>query len=438
MHLLAALSMKNRALIALVTVVVAIFGGIALSSLKQELAPSIEFPQLSIVTSYPGAAPDIVNTDVSTPIETAIQGITGLETTSTTSSTGLSRVTASFTYGTDLAFAEQKLLSAVNRIVDQLPEDVDPQVIALSLDDFPVIAVAVTGADDVSALSDEIDRTTLGEIRDLDGVRDATLTGDVGQRVTITPDPAELAARGITQQAIRDALQQNGLLVPAGTISEDDATFAVQTGVVLDSVDEIAALPVQGMFSTGSTSRSPVATTIDDVASVELTENPVTSISRVNGEPALTIAVTKLPAANTVEVSNAVRAILPDLEASLDTTNPGATFTVVFDQAPYIQQSIESLATEGLLGLLFAVLVILVFLLSVRATLVTAISIPTSVLITFIGLQAADYTLNILTLGALTIAIGRVVDDSIVVIENIKRHLVEGLDKSATIVHAVR
>lgn len=433
MHLLAALSMKNRALIALVTVVVAIFGGIALTNLKQELAPSIEFPQLSIVTAYPGASPDVVNTDVSTPIETAIQGITGLESTSTTSSTGLSRVTASFTYGTDLAFAEQKLLSSVNRIADQLPEDVDPQVLALSLDDFPVIAVAVTGADDVSALSDEITRTTLAEINDIEGVRDATLVGDVGQRVTITPDPAALASRGLTQQAIRDALQQNGLLVPAGTITEDDTTFAVQTGQVLADVDDIAALPLLA-----TPGRPSPATTIDDVASVQLTDNPVTSISRVNGDPALTITVTKLPAANTVDVSNAVRAILPDLESSLDTTNPGAEFTVVFDQAPYIQQSIESLAIEGMLGLLFAVLVILVFLLSVRATLVTAISIPTSVLITFIGLQAADYTLNILTLGALTIAIGRVVDDSIVVIENIKRHLVAGVDKAATIVHAVR
>ncbi len=467
MHLLAALSMKNRALIALITVVAAIFGGIALTSLKQELAPSIEFPQLSIVTSYPGASPDIVNTDVSTPIETAIQGITGLESTSTSSSTGLSRVTASFTYGTDLAFAEQKMLSAVNRIAGQLPEDVDPQVIALSLDDFPVLQIAVTGVDDISALSDEIERTTLTEITDVDGVRDATLIGEVGQRVTITPDPEQLAAFGITQQAIRDALAQNGLLVPAGTITEGDSTFAVQTGARLGSVDEIAALPVLGATEqqpadgealpdgaegipdagTGfpadgievpATIAVPVAATIDDVASVELTDNPVTSISRVNGEPALTISVTKLPAANTVEVSNAVTALLPDLEASLDTTNPGATFTVVFDQAPYIERSIESLATEGLLGLLFAVLVILVFLLSVRATLVTAISIPTSVLIAFIGLQAADYTLNILTLGALTIAIGRVVDDSIVVIENIKRHLIEGVDKAATIVHAVR
>ncbi|GAA4372518.1 efflux RND transporter permease subunit [Agromyces bauzanensis] len=442
MHLLAALSMKNRALIALVTVVVAIFGGISLTNLKQELAPSIAFPQLSIVTAYPGASPDVVNTDVSTPIETAIQGITGLETASTTSSTGLSRVTASFTYGTDLAFAEQKLLSAVNRIAADLPEDVEPQVLALSLDDFPVIAVAVTGVDDVSALSDEITRTTLGEINDVDGVRESTLVGDVGQRVTITPEPAELAARGLTQQAIRDALQQNGLLVPAGTITEGDSTFAVQAGVRLGSVDDIAGLPVLGAGAAAdsgpSTGSGTVATTIDDVASVELTDNPVTSISRVNGEPALTISVTKLPAANTVEVSNAVRALLPDLESSLDTTNPGATFTVVFDQAPYIQQSIESLATEGLLGLTFAVLVILVFLMSIRATLVTAISIPTSVLITFIGLQAADYTLNILTLGALTIAIGRVVDDSIVVIENIKRHLVEGADKASTIIRAVR
>ncbi|WP_022892687.1 efflux RND transporter permease subunit [Agromyces subbeticus] len=475
MHLLAALSMKNRALIALITVVVAIFGGISLTSLKQELAPSIEFPQLSIVTSYPGASPDIVNADVSTPIETAIQGITGLESTSTTSSTGVSRVVASFTYGTDLAFAEQKLLSAVNRIAGQLPDDVEPQVLALSLDDFPVLQIAVTGVDDISALSDEIERTTLGEITDVDGVRDATLVGEVGQRVTITPDPAKLAALGLSQQAIRDALQQNGLLVPAGTITEGDSTFAVQTGARLTSVDDIAALPVlgateqqlpdvpvetpaegteppgsedpaaelpggadQGAQAIAAPTAVPVAATIADVASVELTDNPVSSISRVDGEPALTISVTKLPAANTVEVSNAVTALLPDLESSLDTTNAGATFTVVFDQAPYIEQSIESLATEGLLGLAFAVIVILVFLLSIRATIVTAISIPTSVLITFIGLQAADYTLNILTLGALTIAIGRVVDDSIVVIENIKRHFVEGVDRASTIVRAVR
>ncbi|MGR2752688.1 efflux RND transporter permease subunit [Agromyces arachidis] len=474
MSLLAKLSMRNRALIALVTIVVAIFGGIALTNLKQELAPSIQLPQLSIITAYPGASPDVVNADVSTPIETAIQGISGLDSTSTTSSTGVSRVVASFTFGTDLAFAEQKLLSAVNRIAPQLPEDVDPQVIAFSFDDLPVTAVAVTGAEDPSTLSDEITRTTLPELRDIDGVREATLVGDQGRRVVITPDPATLAQYGLTTQAIRDALAQNGVLLPAGQITEGDSTFAVQAGTRLGSVDEVAALPLVGATeqqpatdlpegetlpdggvvpgTDGATGEFPgelpgaeagsvsvpVAVAIGDVASVELTENPRASISRVNGEPALAISITKLPSANTVEVSNAVAAALPELQAALDTTNPGAEFTVVFDQAPYIEKSIESLAVEGTLGLVFAVLVILVFLLSVRATLVTAISIPTSVLITFIGLQAADYTLNILTLGALTISIGRVVDDSIVVIENIKRHYVVGAEKAPTIIHAVR
>lgn len=465
MSLLAKLSMRNRALIALVTIVVAIFGGIALTNLKQELAPSIQLPQLSIITAYPGASPDVVNADVSTPIETAIQGISGLDSTSTTSSTGVSRVVASFTFGTDLAFAEQKLLSAVNRIAPQLPDDVDPQVIAFSFDDLPVTAVAVTGADDPSTLSDEITRTTLPELRDIDGVRQATLVGDQGRRVVITPDPAALAQYGLTTQAIRDALAQSGVLLPAGQITEGDSTFAVQAGTRLGSVEEVAALPllgateqqpapefpegegdgafpgvegVPGVDAGTGTVAVPVALTIGDVASVELTANPQASISRVNGEPALAISITKLPSANTVEVSNAIAAALPDLQAALDTTNPGAEFTVVFDQAPYIERSIETLAVEGTLGLVFAVLVILVFLLSVRATLVTAISIPTSVLITFIGLQAADYTLNILTLGALTISIGRVVDDSIVVIENIKRHYVAGVDKASTIIHAVR
>ncbi|QTX05786.1 efflux RND transporter permease subunit [Agromyces archimandritae] len=453
MSLLAKLSMKNRALIALITIVVAVFGGLALTGLKQELAPSVEFPQLSIVSSYPGASPDIVNDEVSTPIETAIQGVTGLESTTTTSSTGSSIVSATFTYGTDLAFAEQKLLSAVNRIQQNLPDDVDPQVLALSLDDIPIIQLAVAGSEDESALSDELKRTTVGALEDIDGVREAALVGDLGQRVVITPDDAELAARGLTAQAIRDALQQNGVLIPAGEITEDDRTLAVQIGDKLGSVDDIAGLPLPGATADAGSgapvdpanpavpteaAEAPASTHIGDVADVELDDNPRTSISRVNGEAALAISITKLPAANTVEVSHAVQELLPELQAGLDSTNPGAEFTIVFDQAPYIEQSIEALATEGLLGLAFAVLVILVFLLSVRATIVTAISIPTSLLITFIGLQFAEYTLNILTLGALTISIGRVVDDSIVVIENIKRHLVEGVDKAATIVRAVR
>ncbi|MGA1827251.1 efflux RND transporter permease subunit, partial [Microbacterium sp.] len=428
---LAVLSLKNRALIALVTIVAAIFGTLALTSLKQELIPSIEFPQLVVVSTYPGASPEVVSNDVSVPIETAIQGVPGLESTSATSTTNASIIQASFTYGTNLATAEQKINQAINRIKAQLPEGVEPNVISASIDDFPVIQVAVTGYDDEQTIQAQLEASVIPELEDVEGVNAAQIVGGVGQRVTITPDQAALAAAGYTQQAIRDALDQNGVLFPGGKITENDQTLTVQTGTKITSVDAIAALPLvpstAAQFQAG-------AITIADVAAVEQNQDPVTTISRVDGKPALTIAVTKLPSANTVEVSTGVLAVLPGLEDSIG----GAEFTVVFDQAPYIQQSIEALAEEGLLGLLFAVIVILIFLLSVRATLVTAISIPTSVLITFIGIQAFGYSLNILTLGALTIAIGRVVDDSIVVIENIKRHYVGDAEKLPSILRAVR
>lgn len=455
MNLLAVVSLKNRALIALITIAAAVFGSLALTSLKQELTPSVQFPTIIVSTTYPGASPEVVNQDLSTPIETALQGLPGLESTTATSSTNSSLVQASFTYGTDILFTEQKIQQAINRIKNTLPEGVEPLILSGGIEDFPVLQIAVTGGADANPeqLAQQVEASALADFNDIDGVREARLNGALGARVTITPDDAKMTENGVTNRQISDALAQNGLLIPAGEITEDGKTLAVQTGGKVTSVEEIAALPIPVSQTvaplnpalTGAAAAraqaqaqaelaSRTAVTIGEVASVQLVDNPVTTISRVNGEPALTIAITKLASANTVEVSNLVKDALPEIEQSLD----GVTFTVVFDQAPFIEKSIETLAIEGMLGLVFAVLVILVFLLSVSATLVTAISIPTSVLITFIGLQTADYTLNILTLGALTIAIGRVVDDSIVVIENIKRNLSNSGDKVAQIVKAVR
>ncbi|MEY9852070.1 HAE1 family hydrophobic/amphiphilic exporter-1 [Leifsonia sp. EB41] len=472
MHYLAVLSMKNRALIALVTIVAAIFGGYALTSLKQELAPSITFPQLVVLSTYPGASPEVVNHDVSTPVEAAIQGVPDLDSTSAVSSTNQSIITAKFTYGTDLATAEQKIDQAINRIKSTLPSGVNPQVLSGSIDDLPVIQLAVSSDTDQRTLGDDITKLALPDIKAVSGVNDAQLVGEVGQRITITPDNAKLAAAGLSSSAIKDALQQNGVLLPGGSITENGQTLTIQSGAQLTSVADIQALPLiksstgatassgatgatggaAGAASGGATAGGAASSqaaaaaaaaaaanstphTIGDVATVVQNDDPITSLSRVNGKPALTIAVTKLPSANTVAVSHAVSALIPSLETKLGNN---AKITVVFDQAPFITQSINSLAEEGLLGLVFAVIVILVFLLSVRSTLVTVVSIPTSVLITFIVMWASGYTLNIITLGALTIAIGRVVDDSIVVIENIKRQLVPGVDRAVTIIRAVR
>ena len=428
MHFLSVFSLRNRALIALVTIVVGIFGGVALTTLRQELIPSLSLPQVFVVTSYPGASPQVVDTDVSAPIEAAIQGVAGLDSSTATSRSNASTITASFGYGTNIATAEQKVQLAINRIASQLPKNVTPNVITFNFSDLPVIQIAVASDLNQRDLSAKLAASTIADIKKLAGVSDASLLGTTVQRVVITPDPDRLLAAGLRSQAIKDALSANGTLLPSGQITENDKTLTVQAGDRITSTDQISALPLLG-------GRGAAATTIADVATVQLTDDPVVGISRVDGKPALTIQVSKAPDGNTVSVSQAVRNLIPGFEKALGNNSK---LTVVFDQAPFIQQSIESLATEGLLGLVFAVIVILVFLLSIRSTLVTAISIPVSVLITFIGMQASGYTLNIITLGALTIAIGRVVDDSIVVIENIKRHLTLGETKLAAIQTAVR
>ncbi|HWK20882.1 MAG TPA: efflux RND transporter permease subunit [Microbacteriaceae bacterium] len=445
MHRLSVFSLRNRALIALVTIVVAVFGGITLTQLKQELIPSLSLPQLFIVTSYPGAAPEVVENDVSTPIEDAIQTIPGLESTTATSNANFSNVTAAFSFGTDLATAEQKVTTAINRIRSALPDGVEPNVIRFNLSDFPIVQLAVSSDLDPVELSDRLERMVVPELSRLDGVASVALQGAAIQQVRITPDKDALAANGLSTQSITQLLQSSGVLLPAGQITEDGETLTVQAGQQLTSTDDIASLafpappsavqPSLDLETGEVTVPTPTVVTIAEVAQVEVVDQAATGYSRVNGRDALTIAVTKTSAGNTVAVSHAVAAALPGLAAAVG----GATeFTPVFDQAPFIERSIEALTQEGLLGLVFAVVVILVFLLSIRSTLVTAVSIPTSVLLTFIGMWAFGYSLNIITLGGLTIAIGRVVDDSIVVVENIKRHIESGQEKRRAIIDAVK
>ncbi|GAA3607299.1 efflux RND transporter permease subunit [Agrococcus terreus] len=423
MHLLSLASLKNRALIALATLCIAVFGGVALTSLKTELTPELELPAVVVTTTLQGASPEIVNADITTAVERAVQAVPGLEGTSGTSSTGVSTVVAQFTYGTNIPTTEQRVQQAVNRIQGQLPAEADTTVLTGSIADFPILRVAVSGPGDTAALVDRIETTAVPQLERVEGVRAVQLQGAPGQRITIDPDDAALAAQGLSRQDVSAAIDESGQLLPGGTVDEGDQTLSVQIGERLGSVDDVAALPLTA------------STTIGDVADAALAEDPASSIALVDGEPAIILSITKTQASNTVDVSHAVGELLPALQAEL---GEGVVLTTVLDQAPYVEQSIEALAVEGVLGLIFAVLVILVFLWSVRSTIVTAVSIPVSVLMTFIGMWGSGFSLNVLTLGALTISIGRVVDDSIVVIENIKRHLTFTPSRARAIMDAVR
>ncbi|MHA7278753.1 efflux RND transporter permease subunit [Arthrobacter sp. MDT2-2] len=474
MFRLAQLSLGNRALIALITIFASVFGVITLGSLKQELIPSLEFPQITVLSTVPGASPEYLDQQVSEPLEAALSGVEGLESSSSTSRTGVSTVSLVFVYGTNLDRARAQVDRAISTVRPGLPEDVEPQALAGSISDLPIVFMAVSSDQSLSELNGDLARLTVPRLQKIDGVRTADVSGGSTQHVAILPRDGALEDAGLTVGDLAGTLEDNGALFPVGSLEEAPRSLTIQAGSQIGSLEDIEALPVlpsseeaapgtatpgtpagpgtpaaPGSPAAPSTPASPDApspgtptapapgtvVTIGQVAEVSLADDEPTSIARTNGIETLALAVTKVPDGDTVEISQQIVDLVPDLEAELGNA---ADITVVFDQAPFIERSIDDLTTEGLLGLGFAVLIILVFLLSVRSTLVTAISIPLSLLVTFIGLYMAGYSLNLLTLGALTIAIGRVVDDSIVVIENIKRHLGYGEEKREAILTAVR
>ncbi|WP_406836947.1 efflux RND transporter permease subunit [Streptomyces sp. AHU1] len=428
MSWLSRFSLAQRALIGLMSIIALVFGAIAIPQLKQQLLPTIELPMVSVLAPYQGASPDVVEKQVVEPVENSLQAVDGITGVTSTASEGNAVIMASFDYGNDTKQLVADVQQAVNRARAQLPDSVDPQVIAGSTDDMPTVVLAVTSGQDQQALADRLDRTVVPALEGIDGVGRVDVAGVRDLQVTVTPDDGKLAKAGLTPAALGQALQAGGATVPAGSFDEAGSNRTVRVGGGFTSLRQI-----QDLMVTGAPGKKPVR--LGSVATVAQTQAAADSITRTDGRPSLAVTVTMAHDGSAVAISDAVKDKLPGLRADL---GKGSAITVVSDQGPAVSKSIHGLTTEGALGLLFAVLVILLFLASVRSTLVTAVSIPLSVVLALIVLWTRDLSLNMLTLGALTIAIGRVVDDSIVVLENIKRHLGYGEERQEAILTAVR
>jgi len=419
-------SLAQRSVVLLLSLLVIGLGVFAAGALKQELIPSFELPRGSVLTVFPGASPEVVEAQVSKPIESAVKAVTGVTSVTSKSSSGVSQVSVQWDYGLKSDDMANKMRSAIDSISTTLPSSVSPKVITGGFGDVPIVVLALSSSDDETTLTSKVNQLAVPQFRTIDGVRDVAVAGQETREIIISYDPAELNDRSIDPATVSQLFAANAVAVPSGTIRNDSSNLDVQTGSTFSTVEQIADLQI-------STSDGPVR--LGDIATVTEQAVETTSISRVGGKTALTLQITKDADANTVTVARQVQEMLPELAKQLGND---ATFTTVFDQAPYIEQSIHDLSVEGGIGLAMAVLVIMLFLRSIRPTLITAISIPLSLLIALIGLWVGGYTLNILTLAALTVAIGRVVDDSIVVIENIKRHQSTGEFGTTSILNAVR
>ena len=415
----------------LLTLAVALGGIYAVTQTRTELTPEISLPMVTVITVYPGSGPEDVVDLVSRPIEQAVAATSGLERQQSVSAGGLSVVLAQYAYGVDVDEVTREIDEALAALA--LPEGAQsPRVAAVDVTALPVVQLSIGGGGlDQVALSEIARDQVVPELEKIDGVFEVELLGASTEQLVVEIDPAAAAADGIALQQLIGALQANQLSLPAGETAGDGRTLPVRVVHRFESLGEIEQLIIgvrqpaipptaPGSQPPAAPPTAPEPILLADVARVLLATDANGGLSRTNGEPSIGLSISKTEAAATVEVAEAVEARLTEL---LDDLPDGLEVVTILDQSVFINQSIEGLVREGVLGAIFAVLVILAFLRHLPTTLVAAVSIPLSVLIALGALKIGDLTLNIITLGALAVAVGRVVDDSIVVLENIYRHV---------------
>ena len=429
--------MRRPTVTLLAIIIVLASGVLSYRSMQVELFPQIEFPLVTIFASYPSADPEAVVRDVTDPIERAISGADGLETVQSRSSEGNVAVFATFKYGTDMPAAEAFIENALNGV--NFPAAVeDPTVGRFDPDAFPVIQFGVVSDRPLVEVQALVQDLIIPEIEDIEGVSLVQLVGDVDRNFIVTADLEKMSANGISLFQVSSALRDNNVTLPAGLLFDGTQAVIAKTTHSLESVEDLRDLVV-GVNETGSVRLS-------DVADVTFGAGRTSSISRTNGKPGLSVSVSKEPEANTVDVTTAVNDVLANLEGIPDDVD----VIVVTDQGPEIQGQIDNLVREGTFGFLFAVSVVFAFMLTIRPTVVRGffntlrptvvigLSIPLSVFTGILLMYWQDMTLNFMTLGGLAISVGRVVDDSIVVLENVYRHIQGGRERWRAALEATR
>ncbi|WP_214818063.1 efflux RND transporter permease subunit [Exiguobacterium sp. s131] len=451
MQKITSFSVNNKFAVWLMTIILTAAGLFAGLTMKLETLPDITTPTVSVTTIYPGASPEQVLEEVSTVLEDRLQNLNGVEQVRSSSFQNASNIQIDYDFSTDMDEAEQQVKDALSNI--ELPESAqDPQVSRLSFDAFPVIGAAISDESlDLAELTKLVEEEVQPALEGVEGAQTVQIAGQEIRRVELQFDQDALAEYNLTEDTVKQLIQANDARIALGLYELGDTEQAV----VIDGKSETLEafrdiqIPYSPAQSTPTTPSAPtelppgqtpdvptevptetpsalppnVPTTVPTVALSELAtiedKGIEESISRSNGERSIGVQVTKTQDANTVDVVNAVKEVLNDFEAENDTAN----VSITLDQGQPIEESVETMLSKALLGGLFAILIILVFLRNFRSTIIAVISIPLSLLMALIVLKQLDITLNIMTLGAMTVAIGRVVDDSIVVIENIYRRL---------------
>jgi HAE1 family hydrophobic/amphiphilic exporter-1 len=422
--------------VVLITLGLLLGGLFSWASLKQELLPDIQFPYVVVITPVPGAGAQDVSTQVTEPIERSISSVPRLKQVDSSSVNSLSLVVASFSYGTNI----KDTIAAIDANVKGLGLASASTIQSFDINAFPslIVAIRATGSTTADQLNALAASSIVPALQGLDGVSKVDLTGATQSRLVVELDPAKLAATGISISQIQGVLAANNLVLPAGAMpvtNPDNTTISIPVSaehqLILTNANDLLKLIVGvKQPAAGSAVTTPTPVALGDLGTIQQVATYPTGYAELNKDPrnsdagpALVLSITKTSDANTVDVVQAVQAKLDQLKSQ-----NGGSFEIdtVSDSASFIIESRDSLVREGGLGAIFAIITIFVFLLSLRSTLVAAVSIPVSIMTALALMLVAGVTINIMTLGGLAIAVGRVVDDAIVVLENIYRHRGKG------------
>jgi hydrophobic/amphiphilic exporter-1 (mainly G- bacteria), HAE1 family len=430
------LAVAKRSVTLLITFGLLLAGLFSWTSLKQELLPDIQLPFVVVITPLPGASAQDVATQVTVPVERSIGSVAKIKSITSSSVNSLSIVVASFEYGTNI----KDTVSSIDTNVKALGLNTSPTVQSFDINAFPPLTVAIRSKPGTTpeALNTLATSTLVPALSSIDGVSKVDLTGSMQYRLVVKLNSQKLAGAGVSIAQIQGVLSANNLILPAGSlpVTTGDTTVSIpvsaQHQLLLTNPNDILNLAVTvKRGADGQPVTPPAVVTLGDLGATVVNQ-PIypTGYAELNGDPqhsesgaSLVLSVSKTSSANTVTVVQAVKDKLAKLQAA-----NGNSFEVVDvqDYSTYIIESRDSLVREGGLGALFAIITIFVFLLSLRSTLVAAVSIPVSIMSALTLMLFAGVTINIMTLGGLAIAVGRVVDDAIVVLENIYRHRSKG------------
>lgn len=413
--ILTRLAVKNPIGVLMISLAVIVLAAISLDRIPIDMFPSLNVPAIRISSSYPGASPEEIERTITYPLEQAISRVGGVTRVESDSNEGSSNITIWFDWSANLDSALVQVISNVQRAMAHLPEGIDPPAVSqFDVADFPVMQIAMKAPRLTPQAAYELGEYVIGpQLSRISGVSEVRVRGGLLRQINIDCDPAKMQARGISLLEIRQALQANNQLTPSGLFQGPRLEYQLSVQTMLNTVEEIREVPIA--------TRNGVVIKIRDLAAVEDGTAIPTQIFRVDSEQRVGIWIMMQPKTNIVELTDSIYKALDNLSG----LPAGVELKVISDQSTYVRKSINGLAHEGLFGAFLVSLVVLTFLRSWPSVLLICTGIPLSLAAAIMMLYFGEQSLNIFTLGGLTLALGRVVDDAIVVRENITRHLEE-------------